>query len=474
MQRKIIINFMYQVSYQILIIFLPVVTIPIVSDALGPKGLGTYNYITSIAAYFILVGRLGMANYGVREISIVQRDRKKLSEKFWELQFFNSFFSLGSLLVFVVFAFFTDYTVLFLVSGLTVFSCFFDITWFFSGIENFKKITIRNFIVKIISFILILFLINDSDDLLLYFLITSLSMLISQMSLWISLKKYIDWRPVSIKACLSHLKPSLEFFTGKMADTVLKNSTTTILGLMATMGVVGYYSNSVTLMTVSGNIVNVMNTVMIPRMSALFSEDDERGMINLLEKSLHLQLFFTIAIMFGVIAISNQMIDWFFGSEFANMKYILPWMAPVIVFQSFQMAVATQYLIPKKEMKEYNISVFIGAVITSVLTVSLIPLIGVYGAVIGINGGYIVMSALRFKGLLKETTFKFDYIKISKYIIAGLSMWLVIYFTTNGLTANVITTLSQILIGVTVYFGVTAILNVNPIYDVIKKKIVKN
>ncbi|MDN6571048.1 MAG: flippase, partial [Staphylococcus equorum] len=114
MQRKIIINFMYQVSYQILIIFLPVVTIPIVSDALGPKGLGTYNYITSIAAYFILVGRLGMANYGVREISIVQRDRKKLSEKFWELQFFNSFFSLGSLLVFVVFAFFTDYTVLFL------------------------------------------------------------------------------------------------------------------------------------------------------------------------------------------------------------------------------------------------------------------------------------------------------------------------------------------------------------------------
>lgn len=470
MQKKLVKNFMYQASYQVLLIILPIVTIPIVSNALGPSGIGTFNYINSIVSYFILVAGLGMANYGVREISMVRQDRKKLSKKFWELELFNLFFSVGTLLVYVIFSLFTTQKIYYLVSGLSVFSCLFDITWFYSGIENFKKITIRNFLVKITSFILIIVLIKDIGDLLLYILISSGSVLISQASLWISIHEYVDWIKVSLRDCFSHFKPALSFFVAKIAITIYQNTTKTILGLMTTMTVVGYYSNAFSLVLMSGNIVNAMNTVLVPRMSNMFGNNDERGMIHLLQKTIHFQLYFTVAIMFGIIALSDKLVGWFFGPEFLMIKNIIPWLAPVIVFQSFQMAVATQYLIPKKELREYNVSIFIGAIITVMLSILLIPFIGIYGAVVGINIGYIVVSILRLNVLQKETDFVFEYLEVLKFIFSGFVMWGTIYLLTSKMNSSIFTTVIQIVIGSLVYLCLTALLKSNPLNELFFKK----
>lgn len=470
MQKKLVKNFMYQASYQVLLIILPIVTIPIVSNALGPSGIGIFNYINSVVSYFILVAGLGMANYGVREISIVRQDRKKLSKKFWELELFNLFFSVGTLVVYIIFSLFTSQREYYLISGLSVFSCLFDITWFYSGIENFKKITIRNFLVKITSFILIVALIKDIDDLLLYILISSGSILISQVSLWISIHDYVDWVKVSLRDCFSHFKPALSFFVAKIAITIYQNTTKTILGLMTTMTIVGYYSNAFSLVLMSGNIVNAMNTVLVPRMSNMFGNNDERGMIHLLQKTIHFQLYFTVAIMFGIIAISDKLVGWFFGPEFLMIKNVIPWLAPVIVFQSFQMAVATQYLIPKKELREYNISIFIGAIVTVILSILLIPFIGIYGAVVGINIGYIVVSILRLNVLQNETDFVFEYRRVFKFVFSGFVMWGTIYLLTSNMISSIFTTIVQVIIGGLVYLSVTALLKSNPLNELFFKK----
>lgn len=131
MKRKLAVNFFYQASYQILLIILPIITIPIVSKALGPGGIGTYNYINSIVAYFVLVAGLGMANYGVREIAIVRDDRYNLSKKFWELEGFNVFISILTLIVYLIWCLIFSNTFYFLISSILIISNLFDITWFF-------------------------------------------------------------------------------------------------------------------------------------------------------------------------------------------------------------------------------------------------------------------------------------------------------------------------------------------------------
>lgn len=470
MKKNLFVNFLYQASYQLLLVILPVITVPVVSNALGAEGIGIYNYINSIVTYFVTFASLGIINYGTREISIVRDDRQLLSKKFWEIETLSIYITLIVIIVYIIFAFTTNQVIYFLVSGITLWGSLFDITWFFQGTENFKKITIRNFIIRIISFLIIVFFVKDTNDLLLYIGINSVSNLISQISLWISIPKYVDFVRVPFKDSLSHLKPSLTYFIAKISITAYQNATKTILGLMTTMTLVGLYSNAYVIVTMVANIVNAMNTILIPRMSHMFGNDNEDGMILILRKSIHLQLYLTIAIMFGIIAISGKLVGWFFSPEFGDIKTILPLLSPVIVTQSFQMAVASQYLIPKNDLKSYNYSVLFGAVVSIIMTIVSIPYIGVYGAILGINVGYSAVSILRIYILYKKTIFRFEYIQILKWIASGIVMWIIINLLTSTLNSNIITTAIQVLIGGVVYFLLTTVMDSNPVLRFFKQK----
>lgn len=70
-------NYIYNLSYQILAIIIPLITTPYLSRILGAENIGIYSYTLSITTYFILFGSLGVAMYGQREIAYVQKNIKK-------------------------------------------------------------------------------------------------------------------------------------------------------------------------------------------------------------------------------------------------------------------------------------------------------------------------------------------------------------------------------------------------------------
>ena len=75
MKKSISKNYIYNLSYQLLTLVTPFITTPYISRVLGPDGVGTYSYTTSIVAYFILLASLGIANYAQREIAYHQDDQ---------------------------------------------------------------------------------------------------------------------------------------------------------------------------------------------------------------------------------------------------------------------------------------------------------------------------------------------------------------------------------------------------------------
>ena len=119
--KKVFENFIYQSIYQVLLIILPIITIPIISDTLGPTGVGIFNYVYSITNYFILFIGLGLANYGVREIAQVRESKQKLSQKFWELQIFNFVISTAVLTLFFIITSYLKYSNYYLILSLAVF-----------------------------------------------------------------------------------------------------------------------------------------------------------------------------------------------------------------------------------------------------------------------------------------------------------------------------------------------------------------
>jgi len=295
------------------------------------------------------------------------------------------------------------------------------------------------------------------------------SQLISALVLWKSVFKYIEYKKVKFKSAWEHFRPASNFFLLKISATIFTSIGKTILGLISTITMVGYFTNALQLVVLLGTIVGSLNQVMLPRMSNLQKEGNEDKFIKTLQTTIHIQLFFTIALMFGIIAINEKLIGWFLGEDFYYVKNLIPLLAPVLVFKQLHQAVANQFLVPKNEMKYYNLTMIIGTIINVVISIILIPIIHVYGAVLGFLFGQMFLGISRSVVMVNGSAFRFDWIKIIKWFFSGIAMLVITWLTTNNMSANIFTTLVQGVIGIIVYMLLTFIFKANPLYQMIKK-----
>ena len=153
-------NYLFNLMYEVLAVLVPFVTTPYVSRVLGVTAIGDYNYINGIVSYFGLIAVTGTATFGNREISIVQNDKEKRSEYFFEILFFRIICTGIALLPYLILILSSNglYKTLYLINLLMFLSWIFDVSWFCQGMENFAVTAIRNSIVKISGAILIFLL----------------------------------------------------------------------------------------------------------------------------------------------------------------------------------------------------------------------------------------------------------------------------------------------------------------------------
>ena len=159
-------NYLYQLSYQILALIIPLITTPYISRVLGAEGIGIYSFTYSIATYFVLFGSLGIAMYGQREIAYIQDKKEERDKTFWEIAILRIVLMMISATIFY-FAYCTgaEYQLYFLIVLLELVSNALDISWFFQGMEEFKKTVTRNFIIKITFTVCIFLFVKSPEDL---------------------------------------------------------------------------------------------------------------------------------------------------------------------------------------------------------------------------------------------------------------------------------------------------------------------
>lgn len=87
---KVLKNYIYNASYQLLVMIVPLITTPYVNRVLGPDGIGINTYTNTIIQYFILFGGFGIALYGNREIAYVRENPYKLQTTFYEIQIIHT------------------------------------------------------------------------------------------------------------------------------------------------------------------------------------------------------------------------------------------------------------------------------------------------------------------------------------------------------------------------------------------------
>lgn len=442
-------NFLYNVIYQIFILIIPLVTTPYISRVLGVDNIGIYSYTYSIVYYFMLFSMLGINNYGSRVIAKCN-DIDDRSKKFWNIYFLQLSLTIIMTLLYVLLIALIAYDnkIIMVIQGIYLLSVVFDVNWFFFGIEQFKITISRNIIIKLMSLILIFIFVKADNDLWKYTTIMSVSTLLSQLYLWLHLKKYIKKPKIQLKEVLNNIKPCFILFIPVIAYSIYRVMDKTMIGYLANTTELGNYESAEKIINIPLSFITALGTVMIPYMSRTKENDCSKEIISTFE----LCFCFIVPMALGLFVISNDFSNIFFGDGFSKTGNIIKLLTPTIVFSAISNVIRTNYLIPKEKDFIYVKSTIIGAIANLLCNIIFIKRYGAYGACIGTILAEFLVMIYQVSKTAKEIKYKKAIKKLIKYTCKTAIMCIVILLIGNIIIDSNKKIIFQILIGGCIYF----------------------
>ena len=375
---KVLKNYLYNLSYQILTIILPIITVPYVTRIFTSEALGNYVFYNSIVSYFSLFAMLGIGVYGTKQIAAAS----DVSSTFWNIYAIQLISSILAIVVYVIAIFSIPQMggVIPLIVGLTLFAKMIDISWLFSGKEDFKKITIRNVVTRIIGVISIFTFVKSSDDLYLYVFLIVIFDFLGQFVMWMPAKKFIKRPSFNTKIMKKNLHPIVLLFLPQVAISLYVVLDRTLLGLLGSYSDVGIYEQGQKLISILLKVVSSLGVVMLPRVANLLSERRDKEAQNMVKFSFILYNLIIFPMIFGLIAVNEVFVKLFLGENFQDVKYVLYIIVFNIMFIGWTNILGYQVLVVRNKNKEFMLSTTIPAFVSVAVNIVVIPFFGYIGA----------------------------------------------------------------------------------------------
>lgn len=454
--KKLFSNYIFVLLNQIISMLVTFVTTPYISRVLQPEGIGQNAYVTSIVQLFTMFCLLSIPTYGAREIAIHKNDQKETAKIFfsiYSLQVILSCLVLVAYLAFLVF--FKSGHVLFLINIVIVLSSMLDISWYFFGKEEAKKIVFRNVSMRILGVVCIFIFVNTPEDLALYVFILALSAFLGQLVMWIPLLKEVKFEQLERLEVKRHLNPIIVLFFPQLAILIYGNLNNVILGFLSGDVELGFYNQAYNTVFLILGIISSLSTVMLPRMAHEFSEGNMESVKRYVKHVLQFVLFISIPMMFGLIGIAPNFVQWFFGPDFEPVGVLLMIISCKVLLVGLANVFGIQVLVATHQQNKFTISVTMGALSSVMINVLLANALGSIATALALVTAEIV-------GVLFQMYFTRKYYELSyfvkelvKYLIVGAMMYGVIMLATSLVNLSMmLLSIFQIGLGTVVYIGV--------------------
>lgn len=455
---KLLKNYIYQFIYQFINLLVPIVTLPYITKVLGPENLGEYTYSFSIISYLILFSDLGIKMYGSRKIAYLSDSIEEQSKVFVELFLQKFVFTIIILIGTIIYFNINKYPSLYYIQSLNLIAFVLDISWFFQGIEEFKKITIRNIISKIILIIGLFLFIKNQTDLIRYTYLIVIINFFSNLAFWVSINKYVKIQKIKNIKIFRYIKESFEMFLPQVAISIYALLDRVMLGYLSKKEYVTYYDVSNKLVIISMILVTTAGGIFLPRISNLYFKNQIKEIKKLINKTSAIFNLIAFPLMFGIIAISDNLVDILFTSSYDNMKVLLKVMALTIIFWSWNNITGSQILLPTGRERKLTISVTIGAVLNIFLNYFLIKRYNALGATIATVFTEGIVTGIQI--YYSRDYFIFPVKTILKALLSSIVMFLVIIQLKNLFL--------QILLGIIIYIILLFLLKEKNVFEILQ------
>lgn len=408
-------NIMYNLLYQILILFVHFVTTPYLSRILGAEGIGVFSYVSSIAYYFFLFITLGLNNYGSRCIAKCEKNKKNLGKTFFSIYTMQLIIGIFVTTIYCLYFLYVadiEYKLFYILYLPYILSAIIDINWFYYGLTEFKFTTIRSAVIRSFSLVLIFTFVKTKENLGEYFCIMALTCFLSNLLLWTRLRKYISFYKPSFHEIFENLKPNLLLFVPILAMSIYRVMDKIMIKELSTVVENGYYENADKIITMVLTSFSAVATVMMPSISGLLANGNDAKMKQMLRDFMQASMALGIGMMFGLLAVGSEFAPLFFGEEYYESGIIIQFLAVTVVLAGWKTVLKSQYLIPYEKDSVYVVSLVAGAIINVICNLYFIPKYAARGAAVGtviaeLVGFFIqtifVSKAIEVHTLIKDT-----------------------------------------------------------------------
>ncbi|MBC2171346.1 oligosaccharide flippase family protein [Listeria booriae] len=415
-------NYLYVLFYQFIIVVTPLFTTPYVSRVLGATNIGIDAYANSVVQIFLVFILLNVGVYGRKQIAEAE-NRHALKTTFAGIYLMQCLCGLLVSSVYVVFVWMVgSYQLIFIIYGLMLLAYALDISWFFIGREQVKRIMMRNTVVRLLSIACIFLFVNDASDLWLYVLINSAALLIGQLVTWSALFADLGKIHFSFRAMKKHVAPMLLLSVIPCVSLLYTAVNKVILGNVAGATEVGYYNQAFKLYTICMGFVSALSTVIVPRMAMHFKKGDQAKFRQFVNFSIRYVSISTIPLTFGLIGIATTFVPLFLGAAFAPATHNVMLFAPCLFLAGVADILGLQILLITNQSKKYTLSIIIGSIVSFATNIFVVAAWGSEGTVFSFFIANLVIVALQLYFARKHYEFRYFLKIVAKYTFFSIIM----------------------------------------------------
>lgn len=454
-KKSILKNSVYNMFYKGFTALFPLLTTTYISRVLFADGIGKVSYANTIVMYFLLIASLGIPFYGVKIIAQNSNDKKKLNTAFVELFSLNA---ITTTICIIAYYFIINYIPYFEskiellnVFGLMLILNYFNLDWFYQGIEEYSYIATRSIIIKIISFILMLIFVKTSSDIVIYVLILCMATAGNYILNAINLRKYLGKEHEKINI-LPHLKPNFIMLASVIAQELYSTIDTIMLEYFYEDSYLGYYSNSVKVIKMVYTLSIAMVTAFYPRISQYIKDNNKEECNNLITMGTKIILIISIPGTIGIALTSNYSVPIFFGESFMPAILTMKILSVLIVVFSISYFLGHVILMSTENENKILLSTAIGAISNFILNSVLIPRYAHNGAAIASIISEILVMILLILNSKKYYNLSINKKFITSLLLSSIIMGIYVFIINKIIFSSLLGIIISVTGGAIIYF----------------------
>ena len=396
------------------------VTYPYITRVLGVENIGMVSFVDKTIDSFLLFATLGIGVVGVRAIA-TSEDSKQLEKTFSSLvsALILSHFIIILLFLIVILCVdtYSPYRNYLYIGLSRMISSIFMVEWYFQGTSNFKYVTIRSVVIRIISIVLIFVFVRNADDITKYYIICCGTAVVNAGVNWIMTQRELSFS-LDFSGCRTYLSPMIIFGVYSILNATFSSFNYLFLGFLCSDIDTGYYATADKLYSIILSAISAFTAVMLPKMSSLAQKEDKADFVLLIEKSFTLILAFCIPLATFGSFFSEEIVHIIAGDGYEGAVLPLRIMMILIFINGINQIFIIQVAIPLKLDKHITIGTALAAVISIPLNIILVGKFAAVGSSLVLVTSVIIANVLPIIVIIQ----KYSYLVPLKKILVSLGL----------------------------------------------------